>query len=131
MTFDERLAAVCDGMSEQGLAALVAVHDGDHFIETPNPVLLLSRFMSLGPSAVVLRPDGETVLVATPSWNAGRAADCRPDISIVAADDVAEGLARALGNAVGGRSRSRGSDLRPLGRGSSRGRPHAAGEQRG
>ncbi len=96
MTFDERLAAVCAGTREHGLEALVAIHDGAHFIETPNPVLVLTRFMSMGPAAVVLRPDGEAVLVVTPSWDAERATDRRPDLRIVRANDLAEGLVRAL-----------------------------------
>ena len=48
MTFEERLTAIRAGMIEQKLDLLVAIHDGAHFIETPNPVLVLSRFKSLG-----------------------------------------------------------------------------------
>ena len=61
MTFDERLAAIRTNMIEQKLDLLVAIHDGAHFIETPNPVLVLSGFKSLGPAAVMLRRDGETM----------------------------------------------------------------------
>jgi len=35
MTFDERLAAIRASMIEHKLEALVAIHDGAHFIETP------------------------------------------------------------------------------------------------
>jgi Xaa-Pro aminopeptidase len=79
------------------------VHDGAHFIETPNPVFVLSRFKSLGPAAVVLRSGGEASLVVTPPWDAERAAECCPDVKIIAADDVADGLASALGSARGDR----------------------------
>ena len=34
------------------------VHDGAHFIEKPNPVMVLTGFKSLGPAAAVLRRDG-------------------------------------------------------------------------
>ena len=54
MTFEERLAAIRANMAEQKLDLLVAIHDGAHFIETPNPVFVLSGFKSLGPAAVVL-----------------------------------------------------------------------------
>ena len=73
MTHDERLAAIRAGMVEHKLDQLVAIHDGAHFIETPNPVFVLSRFKSLGPAAVVLPKDGEASLIVTPTWDAGRA----------------------------------------------------------
>ncbi len=79
MTFDERLAAIRANMIEQKLDLLVAIHDGAHFIETPNPVLVLSGFKSLGPAAVVLRRDGETSLIVTPAWDAERAARMLPE----------------------------------------------------
>src|SRR5262249_6919097 len=99
MTFDERLAAIRANMSERKLDALVAVHDGAHFIETPNPVFVLSRFKSLGRAAVVLRRDGEATLIVTPGWDAERAAECCAQLNVVAADDVVEGLKAALGDA--------------------------------
>ena len=98
MTFDERLAAIRANMAEQRLDLLVAIHDGAHFIETSNPVFVLSGFKSLGPAAVVLRRDGEMSLVATPAWDAERAAEGRPNLRVIAADDVVDGLTAALGN---------------------------------
>jgi hypothetical protein len=82
MTFDERLAAIRAGMTEHGLDLIVAVHDGAHFIETPNPVLVLSGFKSLGPTAVVLPRDGEASLIVTPAWDAERASDCCPKLRV-------------------------------------------------
>jgi Xaa-Pro dipeptidase len=98
MTFDERLAAIRADMVEHKLDALVAIHDGAHFIETPNPVFVLSSFKSLGPAAVVLRPDGAASLVVTPAWDAERASECCPNLRIVAADDVVDGIDSAFGN---------------------------------
>ena len=98
MTFEERLAAIRAGMIEHGLDLVVAVHDGAHFIETPNPVFVLSRFKSLGPTAVVLPRDSEATLIVTPAWDAERAAECCPALRVTAADDVVEALASALGN---------------------------------
>jgi Xaa-Pro aminopeptidase len=98
MTFDERLAAIRAGMLDHGLDLVVAVHDGAHFIETPNPVFVLSRFKSLGPAAVVLPRDGDATLFVTPAWDADRAAECCPALRVIAADDVVDALASALGN---------------------------------
>ena len=81
MTFDERLATICANMAEQKLDLLVVIHDGAHFIETPNPVFVLSGFKSLGPAAAVLRRDGETSLIVTPAWDAERAGECCPSAS--------------------------------------------------
>ena len=44
MTFDERLTAICANVAARKLDLLVAVHGGAHFIETPNPVTVLSGF---------------------------------------------------------------------------------------
>ena len=49
MTFDERLADILARMREAKLDLIVALHDGAHFIEKPNPVTVLTGFKSLGP----------------------------------------------------------------------------------
>src|SRR5262245_56633742 len=98
MTFEERLAAIRAGMSEHGLDLIVAVHDGAHFIETPNPVFVLSRFKSLGPTAIILPRDGDATLIVTPAWDAERAAELCPPLRVTADDDVINALAHALGN---------------------------------
>jgi Xaa-Pro aminopeptidase len=103
MTFDERLASIRAGMAAHGLDFIVAIHDGAHFIETPNPVFVLSRFKSLGAAAVVLSADGEVILVVTPAWDAERAATCCPSLRVVADDDLAEGITAALGRHRNGR----------------------------
>jgi Xaa-Pro dipeptidase len=96
MTFDERLAAIRANMVEQKLDLLVAIHDGAHFIETPNPVFVLSRFKSLGPAAAVLGRDGDLSLIATPAWDAERAGECCPNARVIAADDMVDALAAVL-----------------------------------
>ena len=63
MTFDERLADILARMREAKLDAIVALHDGAHFIEKPNPVTVLTGFKSLGPAAAILRSDGATTLI--------------------------------------------------------------------
>jgi Xaa-Pro aminopeptidase len=93
MTFEERLSEIRRRMDAQGLDRIVAVHDGAHFIEKPDPVLVLTGFKSLGPCAVVLERGRET-LVVTPAWDASRAA--RPNLNVIPADDVIEGLSGLL-----------------------------------
>jgi Xaa-Pro aminopeptidase len=85
-------------MVEHRLDLIVAVHDGAHFIETPNPVFVLTRFKSLGPAAVILPRDGDATLIVTPAWDAERAAECCPALRVIAADDVVDALAAACGN---------------------------------
>jgi Xaa-Pro dipeptidase len=99
MTFDERLAAIRANMLAHKLDVLVAIHDGAHFIETPNPVFVLASFKSLGPAAVILHRDGNADLIVTPAWDAERAAECCSNLRIIPADDVADALAAALGHA--------------------------------
>src|SRR5229473_3814973 len=96
MTFDERLDAICEGMQDRGLDLVVAIHDGAHFIETPNPVMVLSGFKSLGPAACIVDRAGERTLVVTPAWDADRAQEICPDVRVAGADDVVEGLRAAL-----------------------------------
>src|SRR5712691_8015253 len=93
MTFQERLAAICRRMQEEKLDLLVGLHDGAHFIEKPNPVMVLSGFKSLGPAAVLLRPDGRSDLFVTPHWDAERAAERCPKAHVVGTGDIVEGVA--------------------------------------
>jgi Xaa-Pro aminopeptidase len=98
MTFEQRLAAIRAGMIERDLDLVIAVHDGAHFIETPNPVFVLSRFKSLGPAAVILPRDDAASLVVTPAWDAERASESCQGLRVIAAADVVEALAAALGD---------------------------------
>jgi Xaa-Pro dipeptidase len=98
MNFDDRLADILARMREAKLDAVVALHDGAHFIEKPNPVTVLTGFKSLGPAAAILRGDGATTLIVTPAWDAERAAEACPQARVVEADDIADALAAALSN---------------------------------
>src|ERR1700756_4128116 len=88
MTFDERLKAIRANMAARNLDFIVAVHDGAHFIETPNPVTVISGFKSLGPAVCLLDRAGENRLIVTPPWDGARAlADCREEI-VASSDDL-------------------------------------------
>ena len=97
MTFEERLAAIRAGLAEAKLDRLVALHDGAHFIEKPDPVMVLTGFKALGPVAAVLDRDGAVTLVVTPSWDGERAQEVCPDVRVVPADDVVAGLETGAG----------------------------------
>jgi Xaa-Pro aminopeptidase len=101
MNFHDRLADIRARMRDAKLDVLVAVHDGAHFIEKPNPVMVVSGFKSLGPAAAVLRRDGMDVIV-TPRWDAERVRERCPDAAVAGAADVVEGVVAAA--AEGGRS---------------------------
>ena len=96
MTFNERLRAICAGLGERKLDLLVAIHDGAHFIETPNPVIVLTGFKSIGPAAAVIARDGAVSLIVSPAWDGDRAGATCPSASVIAADDVVTGLAACL-----------------------------------
>src|SRR5919204_100210 len=72
MNAQDRLADIRARMRDEKVNILIGLHDGAHFIEKPNPVMVLSGFKSLGPAAVLLQPDGTMTLVVTPHWDAAR-----------------------------------------------------------
>jgi Xaa-Pro aminopeptidase len=97
MTFEERLADILARMREAKLDAIVALHDGAHFIEKPNPVTVLTGFKSLGPVAAILRSDGATTLIVTPAWDNERAAGHCSRARVVGTEDVVDSLVAELG----------------------------------
>src|SRR5215468_3856059 len=97
MNFQERLADIRAHMRDEKVSLLVGMHDGAHFIEKPNPVMVLSGFKSLGAAAVLLQPDGTMTLVVTPHWDAERAAQSCPDARVVGVDDVVAGVLGEVG----------------------------------
>jgi Xaa-Pro dipeptidase len=94
MDFQQRLAHICRRMQEEKLDLLIGLHDGTHFIETPNPVMVMSGFKPLGAAAVLLRADGSSDLIVTPAWDSERAAECCPSARVTGASDVVDTLSR-------------------------------------
>lgn len=97
MTFEQRLAAIRAGLEASPFDCLIASHDGGHFIEKPDPVMVLTGFKALGPVIALLDRSGAVSLVVTPSWDAERASEICPNVAIIAADDVIAGLEKAIG----------------------------------
>jgi hypothetical protein len=85
-------------MGEQGINLLLAFHDGTHFIEKPNPIMVLSGFKSLGHALVILPRGDEGTLVVTPAWDAERAAERCPAMRCIGADNVVSALQAYLGH---------------------------------
>lgn len=71
---------------------LLCIHDSAHFIDKPNPVMVLTGFKSVGEAALLLHCGGEATLVVTPPWDVERAAECVSAMDAVGATDVAQGL---------------------------------------
>jgi Xaa-Pro dipeptidase len=100
MTHLQRLAAIRDRLLAAELDLVVALFDGAHFIEKPDPVKVLTGFKSLGPAAALIDRDGAITLIVTPSWDAARAAEICPQVHIVATDDLIDGLGKELGRSA-------------------------------
>src|SRR5882672_1395813 len=92
MTFNDRLADILRRMQEAKLDLIIALHDGAHFIEKPNPVTVLSGFKSLGPAAALLHADGKIDVIVTPAWDAERAAVACPTAHVTGAGEIVEGI---------------------------------------
>jgi len=92
MDSNDILRAIRHEMEEQGIDLLLGFHDGAHFIEKPNVVMVLSGFKSLGHAMVILPRGGEGTLVVTPVWDAERAAERCPAMRCIGADNVVSAL---------------------------------------
>ena len=96
MDFHDTLNATRRQMREREIDLLVAFHDGGHFIEKPNAVMVLSGFKSIGHAMLILPREGKATLVVNPPWDADRAADGSAFAQVVGADDVVNVLADYL-----------------------------------
>ena len=92
MDSNDSLRAIRREMEEQGIDLLLGFHDGVHFIEKPNAVMVLSGFKSLGHALVILPRDDEGTIVVTPAWDAERAAERCPAMRSIGADSIVTAL---------------------------------------
>lgn len=92
-----RLAAAAKYLANNSRDGLIAVSNGlNNFLES-NAVYVLSGVRPMGESAVVVDRDGHSTLIATPSWDAERAAALSWTDHTVATDDLPGALASAVG----------------------------------
>ena len=93
MNFNSRLEAIRKDMDAQGIDLLLAFHDGVHFIEKQNAIMVLAGFKSMGECVVALTRGGEGSLLVAPAWDAPRAADFAPHLKAIGTDDMLAALA--------------------------------------
>jgi Xaa-Pro dipeptidase len=91
-----RLEAIRRDLRERGLEALVAVNDGSHYSGSDDPLFVVTGFRALGEAAVIVRADGHDELVVTPVWDADRAGERAPKMTVTGAEDLASGLRERL-----------------------------------
>jgi hypothetical protein len=60
------LDALLSDMAAWGIDLLLAFHEGAHFIEKPNAVMVLSGFKSLGYAMVLSRRNDQGILAVAP-----------------------------------------------------------------
>jgi Xaa-Pro aminopeptidase len=96
MSADDRCGRVLGEMQRAGLDALVAVCGDVHAFQQPNAVMLLGGFRAVGNACMLLRADGESELVVTPSWEAGRAAARAVTSGVRGSDDFHAAVADSL-----------------------------------
>ena len=99
MDFEDCINEIRSQMREQGVDLLLGFHDGGHFIEKPNAVMVLSGFKSIGHTMVILPCDGKATLVVSPPYDMERAAERAPSMEAVGTDDVVNTLADYLARA--------------------------------
>ena len=75
MDSTDALRAILREIGEQSIDLLLGFHDGAHFIEKPNAVMVLAGFKSLGNALVVLPREDEATLVVTRPWDVERTAE--------------------------------------------------------
>jgi Xaa-Pro dipeptidase len=96
MDFQDNINAIRKQMQEQGVDLMLGFHDGGHFIEKPNAVMVLSGFKSIGHAMVILPGEGEATVVVNPPWDAERAAEQAAPNHAVGANDLLSALADYL-----------------------------------
>lgn len=96
MAAQHRLARLMQRLGEQGIDTVVGVSAALHNFLEGDPVLALSGFRPMGPSAVLACRSGEAVLLVSPAWDAERARRQCKAWRVLDCDDLASALERLL-----------------------------------
>ena len=96
MNLSDRRAAVTRRMTAEAVDILIAASSGFRPFDVCDPVMFLSGYQSLGESLLILTRDGEATLVVSPAWDLERVTARTNGVSAMAADDVAQQLARLI-----------------------------------
>ena len=97
MNFQQRFEAIRADMGREGLDLLLGFHDGTHFGGSLNAMMMLSGFRSMGNAVAIVERDGESSLMVSPDWEAGRAAECAPHMSVRGVVDQLPALKEEIG----------------------------------
>lgn len=96
MAAPHRLQALLLAMERTGLDVFVGVSSAFHNFLECDPLVSLAGFRPMGPSAAVVRRNGDLELIVTPAWDAARARARCPGARVVGSDDLAGALAASL-----------------------------------
>jgi Xaa-Pro dipeptidase len=96
MNLRQRIERVLRRMAADKVETLVALSSAKHSMARPDIAAHLMGYRSLGESALVLAEDGVERMIITPAYDEERARLKRPDAEIIAADDLAAGIADTL-----------------------------------
>jgi Xaa-Pro aminopeptidase len=102
----ERVQRAHVAMGHAGVRRALFVTCARHLFTDMDPVIWLTGFKPMRAATVVLAEDGETVLYTSGEWEAERARQAAPAVTVLATDDpftaaAADLVARAAGTRVG------------------------------
>lgn len=87
---------VVERLEEEKLDALVATASGFHSFLDPNLAFVLSDVKPMGDAAVIVRRDGSSTLVVTPSWDVERARAASTTETTIAGEDLSDAVSECL-----------------------------------
>ena len=114
---EKRLASVRAEMAAQGVSTIGAFYGAQHNMLRPDPILLLLDYRCLGPSALIIPPQGKPQLILSPVWDLKRAQDSIGERAVVTTTEesaLPEAMAAAM-LASGGALALAGAEVMPVG----------------
>lgn len=84
-----RLDKVQRIMGERGIGGVIAYYGGQHNMLRLDPILLLTDYRVLGPTALLIPKSGEPTLIITPAWDLDRARESVSLRNLRAVDEAA------------------------------------------
>ena len=118
MSLAHRIDACVRILEDRGLDLLIGFGGHIHNFLMCEPVLVLSGFRTIGPTAAILDRNGKVSLLVSPAWDAARAKRfCGERAEIEGTEDLVAALARNLSDARVSKARIgfAGADLLPSG----------------
>jgi Xaa-Pro aminopeptidase len=101
MQLSDRIESVRRMMAREKIDTLVAAASAMHSVGRNDPVFHLSGHRPLGPSLYVLKSDGKSRLIASPSWDGERAAERSQASECITTDDPIREMQSMLKSGAG------------------------------